>query len=90
MAIVKFHTEKGNVSVKARNEIKGQVVDMLKTRLGSQLFVSPKGLAMEIATDERGEPIYMVIDPTITQTLDVKPVARKAKATVEVDVPNLF
>lgn len=87
---VQFLTAKGTVSVKARTEIKAQVVEMLKTRIGKDLVQTEKGLAMEVAVDISGNPIYMVIDPTITMSLEVKPKATKSKAKVEVEVPALF
>ena len=86
---INWLTEKGNVSVKARAEVKAQVVSMLKERLGVEVINSPKGLAFEVAVDLAGHPIYAVIDPTITQNLVVKAKASKGK-TVEVVVPNLF
>jgi len=63
---------------------------MLKVRIGKDLVQTEKGLAMEVATDISGDPIYMVIDPTITMSLEVKPKATKSKAKVEVEVPALF
>ena len=87
---VQFLTAKGTPSVKARTEIKAQVVEMLKTRIGKDLVQTEKGLAMEVAVDISGNPIYMVIDPTITMSLEVKPKATKSKAKVEVEVPALF
>jgi hypothetical protein len=90
MKTVQFLTEKGNVSAKARAEIKAQVVSMLQNRVGKDLVITDKGLAMEIATDISGAPIYMVIDPVITMSLEVKPKATKSKAKVEVEVPNIF
>lgn len=90
MKTISWLTEKGNVSVKARSLVKAQVNDLLKTRLGVEVFDSPKGLAFEVARDQAGHPIYAVIDATITQSLEVKEVASKAKATVEIDIPSLF
>lgn len=87
---VQFLTEKGTVSVKARTEIKSQVVEMLKTRIGKDLVQTEKGLAMEVAVDISGNPIYMVIDPTITMSLEVKPKATKSKAKAGAEIPTLF
>ena len=90
MKTVPFLTEKGNVSVKVRGELKAQAIEMLKFRVGKELVDTPKGLAMEIAQDQAGNPIYLVIDAVITQSLEVKPKTAKAKAKVEVEVPNIF
>lgn len=88
---VQFLTATGHTSAKARNLIKAQVVEMLKVRIGKDLVQTEKGLAMEVATDISGSPIYMVIDPTITMSLEVKPKSTKSKAkTVEVEIPTLF
>lgn len=90
MKTISWLTEKGNVSVKARSEVKAQVIAMLKQRIGAEVFDSPKGLAIEIAQDQSGRPIYAVIEPVLTQSLEVKEKTPKAKATVEVDIPTLF
>lgn len=90
MKTISWLTEKGNVSVKARSLVKAQVIEMLKNRLGVDVFDSPKGLAFEVAVDQAGHPIYAVIEPTLTQSLDVKEKVSKSKATVEIDIPSLF
>jgi hypothetical protein len=90
MKTVQFLTANGNVSVKARSEIKAQVVSMLQNRVGKDLVMTDKGLAMEVATDISGAPIYMVIDPVITMSLEVKAKTPKSKSKVEVVVPALF
>ena len=90
MKTVQFLTATGNVSAKARTQIKEQVVEMLKFRIGKELVQTDKGLAMEVAQDVSGKPIYMVIDPTITMSLEVKPKTAKTKAKTEVEVPTLF
>lgn len=90
MKTIAWLTEKGNVSVKARSLVKAQVVSMLKSRLGVEVIDSPKGLAIEVAMDQSGRPIYAVIEPTLTQSLDVKETVSKSKATVEIDIPSLF
>ena len=90
MKTVQFLTATGHVSAKARTQIKAQVIEMLKFRIGKELVQTEKGLAMEVAQDVSGKPIYMVIDPTITMSLEVKPKASKSKAKVEVEVPTLF
>lgn len=86
---VQFLTEKGNVSVKVRNAIKEQANAMLLNRIEG-LVVTEKGLALEVAHDISGKPIYMVINPTITMSTDVAERKPKPKATSEVEVPSLF
>lgn len=90
MKTVQFLTATGNVSAKARTQIKEQVIEMLKFRIGKDLVQTEKGLAMEVAQDVSGKPIYMVIDPTITMSLEVKPKSTKKKATEAVEIPVLF
>ena len=90
MKTVQFLTETGNVSNKARNEIKAQVVAMLQHRVGKDLVQTEKGLAMEVATDVSGAPIYMIINPVISMSLEVKAKTPKSKSKTEVVVPALF
>ena len=87
---VQFLTATGHTSAKARTQIKAQVIEMLKFRIGKELVQTEKGLAMEVAVDISGNPIYMVIDPVITMSLEVKPKASKSKAKTEVELPALF
>lgn len=91
MALIKFLTDKGTVSVKARGEIKNQTAKMLVERIPNA-FISEKGVAIEIGTDQRsGESIYVVIDPTVTMTLEPKAKTSKSKAKADVDpIPNIF
>lgn len=92
MAMIKLKNEKGNVSAKVRANLKSQIANMLKARVGNELQDSAKGLAMNIGHDEAGNAIFAVIDITITQDLTVKPKASKAKAETEVvdETPNIF
>jgi hypothetical protein len=90
---VELTNEKGNVSAKARNEVKAQFV---KALMKDGYKVSPNGcMYKQIATDfKTKQPIYAKIEPTITMddlTVEKpkKPSTRKS-TTKEVDVPQLF
>ena len=91
---VELTNEKGNVSAKARNEVKAQFV---KALMKDGYKVSPNGcMYKQIATDfKTKQPIYAKIEPTITMDdLTVEkpkaPSKSKGKAKTEVNVPQLF
>ena len=88
--MISWYTEKGNVSVKVRSQVKAQVVEMLKTRIGNDLIETPRGLAIEVAQTQTGEPIYAILDATISTSTEVKEKAPKSKASTEVVVPKIF
>ena len=90
---VELTNEKGNVSAKARNEIKAQ---FMKSLMQDGYELSPNGCMYKvIATDYKTkQPIYAKIEPTITMddlTVE-KPKAKKTSKSraKEVDVPQLF
>ena len=103
MATVNFRTEKGGVSNKTRNAIKGQasvavgnVLDM-----GNLTFeyIPEKGaFCAHVANDAKtGEAVYVVLDMSVT---DMHPLDRakrasragksKANTSTKVEVPELF
>ena len=90
---VELTNEKGNVSAKARNEVKTQFI---KALIKDGYKVSPNGcMYKQIATDfKTKQPIYAKIEPTITMddlTVEKPKAPRKGKTTTkEVDVPQLF
>ena len=90
---VELTNEKGNVSAKARNEVKTQFV---KALMKDGYKVSPNGcMYKQIATDfKTKQPIYAKIEPTITMddlTVEKPKASRKSKTTTkEVEVPQLF
>ena len=89
MATVQFLTEKGNPSVAVRAQIKEQVVNHLIAQIEG-LQETEKGLALEVATDVSGKPIYMVINPVITMSLEVPERKTRSKAKTQIEVPDLF
>lgn len=89
MKTIAFLTEKGNVSAKARAEIKAQGVAKL-AEMGLDLETCDKGEYVQVGVDQNGAPIYVVYTVTVTQTLDVKKATPKAKAHVEVEIPDIF
>ena len=90
---VELTNEKGNVSAKARNEIKAQ---FMKALLADGYVLSPNGcMYKQIATDYKTkQPIYAKIEPTITMddlTVEKPKAKRTSKSRAkEVDVPQLF
>ena len=81
---INFRTENGGVSNKVRNAVKtqasvavGHVLDMGGIKFA---YVAEKGaFVAQIATDTKtGEPVYAVLDLTIT---DLHPADRKARAS---------
>lgn len=87
--IFNFYTDKGNVSVKTRAEIKNQVNAYLKGAMPN-LEMSDKGLRIPLVTNERGETVYAFIAVTISANTEVKEKAAKEKAVDTITIPSIF
>lgn len=97
--VVKFYNENGNVSVKARDGIRSQVMskmnDILSANLDGVVKNANGGYSVPIAIDEKtNAPIYAVIDVSIST---VDPMAKKERKkssskaqSTETVVPQLF
>ena len=99
MVTVKFFNENGNVSVKARDGIRPQILAKALSAMENAFKGAVKnangGISVPVAVDEgSGETIYAHFDMTVnTKSPDVKTerkkTAKKATAVEEV-IPNLF
>ena len=98
MKTIQFTNEKGNVSVQARNQVRGMVSAQILSTLESNphfegVFVNDNGgYSIPVALTTTGETIYAHLDLTISTNQVSKQVRKpKAKApTTAVAVPNLF
>ena len=97
MKTIKLTNDKGNVSVKARGELKAfatkEVVAMFAAKFGAEnVEVTNKGVAVRIGTDFMTEQaIYITLDPIVTMNPVAKEAEKKAKAPVEAEpIENPF
>jgi hypothetical protein len=90
-----YLNEKGNVASGVRATIKNATVNELRALLianGANVIESDKGLAIQRGVDQNGDPIYAILDVTMTQSLDVKEKVKTASKTpVEpLEIPSIF
>ena len=89
MEKIQLTNEKGNVSSKARTELKAfateTLVEMFAAKFGAEnVEVTNKGVAVRIGTDFMTEQaIFVTMDPVITMNPVAKETEKKAKAKVE-------
>lgn len=89
MKTINLTNDKGNVSVKARGELKAfatkELVAMFAAKFGAEnVEVTNKGVAVRIGTDFMTEQaIFVTMDPVITMNPVAKETEKKAKAKVE-------
>ena len=88
MQTVNFTNEKGNPSNTVRTALKEALVKELKEALGNRLVDTPRGLAIELATDFRTQDtIYALISPVITLDIEARePKPSKAKETEVIEL----
>ena len=94
---IAFLNENGNASPKVREQVKAQVMSMLKSSIAGLEGNADKGLSLYIADDtSTGKPIYAHLSCVIStrepseQTSASKPKTKGKKKTEEVVLPDLF
>lgn len=94
---IEYLNEKGNVKVSVRNQVKEQSMEMLETTLRENVDslvvkTERKTIAIQVAEDTNGEPIYLEIEGRVNQTdpTYVPTKKSKSKETKEQPKVNLF